>query len=131
MKMHDIESFLDIFPQVESSYPFGPDAFVFKIRGKMFAYTFQSREESQSREEPFVTLKCTPEDGEVLTSAFSAIRPGYHMNKKHWISVKLNGDVDQMMLEELCGRSYQLVVSKLKKSDREALQALFVQAKLD
>ncbi|OEE41679.1 MmcQ/YjbR family DNA-binding protein [Vibrio anguillarum] len=125
MEMYDIESFLDILPQVESSYPFGPDALVFKIRGKMFAYT------SQSREEPFVTLKCTPEDGEVLTSAFSAIRPGYHMNKRHWISVKLNGDVDQMMLEELCELSYQLVVSKLKKSDREALQALFVQAKLD
>lgn len=49
------------------------------------------------------------------------------MNKRHWISVDLEGDVDTGMIEDLCLRSYQLVVSKLKKSDREALQSLTLQ----
>lgn len=123
MELTDIESFLEALPQAQSGYPFGPDALVYKIRGKMFAYT------SQSSNQPFVTLKCTPQDVEVLTSEFSSIRPGYHMNKRHWISITLNGDVDSNMLEELCERSYRLVVSQLKKTERMALQPLFQQAK--
>ncbi|XAW87653.1 MmcQ/YjbR family DNA-binding protein [Vibrio sp. CDRSL-10 TSBA] len=114
---------LDSLPQAQAEYPFGPDPLVYKIRGKMFAAL------SEQHPSPFVTLKCTPQDGEVLSSQFSAIRPGYHMNKRHWISVSLQGDADAGMIEDLCTRSYQLVVSKLRKGEREALLGLFCQAK--
>lgn len=121
MTLQQLTDYLESLLQSEACYPFGPDPLVYKIRGKMFAYV------SQESAPYFVTLKCTPQDGEVLTSQFSSIRPGYHMNKRHWISVDLEGDVDTGMIEDLCLRSYQLVVSKLKKSDREALQSMTLQ----
>lgn len=118
MSLTQLTDYLDTLVQSQACYPFGPDPLVYKIRGKMFAYI------SQERTPYFVTVKCTPQDGEVLTSQFAAIRPGYHMNKRHWISIELDGDVEAGMVEDLCLRSYQLVVSKLKKSEREALQSL-------
>ncbi|WP_172562632.1 MmcQ/YjbR family DNA-binding protein [Vibrio furnissii] len=121
MTVTQLTDYLDTLLQSEACYPFGPEFLVYKIRGKMFAYI------AQDRAPMFVTLKCTPQDGEVLTSQFSSIRPGYHMNKRHWISVDLDGDVEAGMIEDLCQRSYQLVVSQLKKSDREALQSLTLQ----
>lgn len=119
-----LTDYLDSLPQSEAEYPFGPDPLVYKIRGKMFAAV------SERSSSSFVTLKCTPQDAEVLISQFSAIRPGYHMNKRHWISVSLQGDVDRGMMEDLCRRSYLLVVSKLRKAEREALQRLWPQGQL-
>ncbi|QXO15539.1 MULTISPECIES: MmcQ/YjbR family DNA-binding protein [Vibrio] len=115
--------FIESLPQVQADYPFGPEPLVYKIRGKMFVLFFESASEW------FVNLKCTPQDGEILTSQFNAIRPGYHMNKRHWISVALQGDVEPGMIEDLCLRSYQLVVNKLRKGEREALQRLWPQGK--
>ncbi len=116
--INDLKEYLTQLPQVEACYPFGPDPLVFKIRGKMFAYL------AIDHSTPFVTLKCEPQDGAFLTDQFKAIKPGYHMNKRHWISVELSGDVEPQMIEDLCLRSFKLVVSKLKKSDREAIQLL-------
>lgn len=116
MKTSQLEAYLTQFPQVEVCYPFGPDPVVFKIRNKMFAYI------AIEAAVPFVTLKCEPQDGAFLTDQFKAIKPGYHMNKRHWISVELAGDVDPEMIEDLSLRSFRLVVSKLKKSDRDAIQ---------
>ncbi len=113
-----LEDYLSQLPQVEVCYPFGPDPMVFKIRGKMFAYL------ALDKPLPFVTLKALPQDAAFLTDQYSSIKPGYHMNKRHWISVLMSGDVEPSMAEELCLRSFQLVVSKLKKSDREAIQLL-------
>ncbi|MCF7362162.1 MmcQ/YjbR family DNA-binding protein [Vibrio diazotrophicus] len=118
MDIRQLEEYLNNLPQAEASNPFGPDPLVFKIRDKMFAYL------AFDTEKPFVTLKCEPQDGAFLTDQFDAIKPGYHMNKRHWISVILDGDVEPEMIEDLCLRSFRLVVSKLKKSDREALQLL-------
>lgn len=115
MRLKTFEDYLDQFNAAESSFPFGPDALVYKVKGKMFALT------SQTSDEPYITLKCTPADGEVLVSEFNAIRPGYHMNKRHWISIAINGDVDEAMLQDLAVQSYKLVVSKLKKSERDML----------
>lgn len=121
MTAQQLTDFLDSLVQSQACYPFGPEPLVYKIRGKMFACL------SQEQGPYFVTLKCTPQDGEILTSQFAAIRPGYHMNKRHWISVLLEGDVEAGMIEDLCRHSYQLVVSGLKKSEREALQSLTLQ----
>jgi predicted DNA-binding protein (MmcQ/YjbR family) len=91
---------------------------VYKVMGKMFALV------SQLNAEPSVTLKVLPANGEVLVDQFSAIIPGYHMNKRHWITVTLDRDVPSGMLQDLADQSYALVVSKLTRKQQLALQQL-------
>ncbi|CAH0536961.1 MmcQ/YjbR family DNA-binding protein [Vibrio marisflavi] len=118
--MNTINEYLSKFPGTVLDYPFGEDVEVYKVKGKMFALvsTLEGR--------PYITLKCQPEDGEVLTSQFDAITPGYHINKRHWITVYMDSsDIDESLLHELCERSYRLVVSKLKKSERASIESSF------
>jgi len=110
-----LENKLSKFKGSEGSYPFGPDALVFKVMGKMFALV------SQNEEIPRVTLKCNPVDGEVLVGQFESVIPGYYMNKKHWITISLDGELPKEMLTDLAKRSYGLVVSKLTKADKKKL----------
>lgn len=100
----------------EGSYPFGPDALVFKVVGKMFALV------SQKEETPRVTLKCSPADGEVLVSQYDSVQPGYYMNKKHWITISLDGEMPDQMITELAKGSYELIVNKLTKADKKKLE---------
>ena len=82
---NEIEKYLSKFKGSESSYPFGPEALVFKVMGKMFALV------SQEEDVPRVTLKCAPEDAATLTGQFKSVSPGYYMNKKHWVTLSLTG----------------------------------------
>lgn len=91
---------------------------MFKIMDKIFALV------SQQEEVPRVTLKCDPVDAEVLTGQFKSVVPGYHMNKKHWITISLTGELDEEMLKGLIDDSYELVVSKLSKADKNKLRQL-------
>jgi predicted DNA-binding protein (MmcQ/YjbR family) len=100
----------------EGSYPFGPDALVFKVMGKMFALV------SQNEQIPRVTLKCNPADGETLVSQFESVVPGYYMNKKHWITISINGELSEELIKNLTNESYKLVVSKLTKADKKKLE---------
>lgn len=111
----ELEAHLSGFRGAGSSYPFGPDALVYKVRGKMFALVDQGEPSS-------VTLKCVPEDGELLVSQFAAIRPGYHMNKRHWLTIDLGGDVPEALLRDLAGDSYALVLRGLPRSVRAELE---------
>ncbi len=74
---------------------------------------------SQTDEIPRVTLKCDPVDAEILTSEFESIVPGYHMNKKHWVTITLDNKLPKGMLTDLATQSYKLVVSKLPKANKE------------
>lgn len=107
--------YLGEFKGAQSSYPFGPEALVYKVMGKMFALV------SQGEEIPRVTLKCVPEDGALLVGQFESVVPGYHMSKKHWITVSLTGDLPDDMLRDLADESYRLVVSKLTRKDQATL----------
>ncbi len=107
----------------EQSYPFGPEAAVFKVRDKMFALIAFHKDKALHKEKLCITVKATPADVEVLTEQFDAIIPGYHMNKKHWVTVTVEGDVSEGMIKDLVDGSYKLVVSKLPKVQREALLA--------
>ena len=118
MKKEKIEKALSDMIGSKSSNPFGPDALVFKVMGKMFALV------SQKTETPQVTFKCKPADGFVLVSQFESIVPGYHMNKKHWITVSLNGDVPDEIMTDLARESYELVVSKLIKTEKTKLEKI-------
>lgn len=113
-----IEEYLSNLQGSEGSFPFGPEALVFKVMGKMFALVSQLDDVTR------VTLKCIPEDGAMLAGQYESIVPGYHMNKRHWITISLIGEVPEELLSELVHESYKLVVSKLPKKDRVILRHL-------
>lgn len=106
---------------VTEGMPFDEDVLVFKVMNKMFALTsLQNWEAGQGS----VNLKCEPERALRLRQEFAAITPGYHMNKKHWNTVQVDGSLPKEFLKELIDHSYQLVVGSLPKRTQEQLQNL-------
>ena len=97
-------------PAITLSYPFGDDTPVFKVVGKVFA--IMSAEVGPGH----LTLKCDPEDARALVETFPEVIPGYHMNKKHWITVTLPSTTAPV--EELILGSYDLVVAGLPRAKR-------------
>lgn len=106
-------------PGADLDHPFGPDWDVFKVRGKVFM--LQTRATGQ----PIVTLKARPADGSALREAYSEITPGYHMNKRHWITLHPGGTLDASLVADLVTESYLLVVEKLPKAERPVNPATF------
>jgi predicted DNA-binding protein (MmcQ/YjbR family) len=98
--------------------PFGSQALVYKIMGKMFALI--AWEESPLR----ITLKCEPDLALTLRQQYQAIQSGYHMSKKHWNSIWLDGTIPDEKILGLVDHSYELVLGSLKKIDREKLQVM-------
>lgn len=109
---------LDGFKGAVAEYPFGEDARVYKVMGKMFALLAESKAPGR------VTFKAAPADGAALESMFEAVHPGYHMNKKHWITIDLDSDASLEHIADWAEASYQLVVAGLKKADRNRLALL-------
>jgi len=93
----------------ELSYPFGEQAAVYKVAGKIFAVV------GVQDTPPRITLKCEPEHGEALRSEHAAIMPGYHMNKRHWITVTLDGSLPQTLIDELVEDSFGLVAPRKRR----------------
>ena len=98
--------------------PFGPDALVFKVMGKMFALLAWQSDPLR------ITLKCDPDDALALRQQYVAVQPGYYMNKRHWNTVTLDGSIPEAELWAMIDDSYALVVRGLKKSLREELGRL-------
>ena len=94
------------FPATELGYPFGPETAVFKVVGKVFALINETQ----------LTLKADPEDARALVETFAEVIPGYHMNKKHWITVTLPSQTAPV--DELIRDSYDLVVAGLPRAAR-------------
>ncbi len=110
----NIEAFRDYclsLPKAEESTPFGADILVFKIMGKVFVIcpidTFS-----------FINLKCDPEIAIQLRERYPAVTPGYHMNKKHWNSIKIDGSISDKLIKEWTKNSYALVIQTLAKKIR-------------
>ena len=97
---------------VTEHFPFDEDTLVFKVGGKIFALSSLSNWEKGI---PAINLKCDPERVEELRANFDDIQPGYHMNKTHWNTVTLNGDVSDKLVQELIDHSYDLVFKSLTK----------------
>lgn len=100
-------------PGSSEDLPFGPDTLVFKVEGKLFALT------NLEWIEPAVNLKCDPARAVELREQYAGIRPGYHMNKRHWNTVDLQGDVPGGLIRQLVDHSYDLVVAGLPKRVRD------------
>ena len=99
-------------PGVTEETPFGPEVLVFKVAGKMFALT------DPGEFPPALNLKCEPGRALDLRDRHPAIRPGYHMNKRHWNTLTLDGSLPAALVRELIDHSYDLVVSGLPRSAR-------------
>lgn len=91
---------------VEETLPFGPEVLVYKVGGKIFALT------APDVFPPSVNLKCDPDRSIELRDRYEAITPGYHMNKRHWNTIVLDGGVPSELIRELIDHSYDLVVGK-------------------
>ena len=96
-------------PRVTEGMPFGEDTLVFKVEGKMFALL------SLGDVPPRANLKCDPDRGLELRDRYEQVLPGYHMNKKHWNTVILDGAIPNSTIVEMIDHSYDLVRSKAKK----------------
>src|SRR3954468_24480669 len=103
------------FTGAEETFPFGPETSVFKVAGKMFALSRLGADSLR------VSLKCEPELAEALRGAHDAVLPGYHLNKRHWNTVILDGSLPDQMVKDMIEDSYDLVVANLPAARRAAL----------
>jgi predicted DNA-binding protein (MmcQ/YjbR family) len=104
-------------PGAVEDYPFGDGVAVFKVGGKMFALVALTGEPGS------VSLKCDPDHALELRSLHAAVRPCYHLNKRHWNTVELDDTVADAEVEEMLDHSYELVVRGLPRKVRDRLQA--------
>jgi predicted DNA-binding protein (MmcQ/YjbR family) len=115
MRPASLRDFCLSMPGSEETFPFGPRTSVFKVAGKMFAL-------SQLTATPLgVSLKCEPALAEQLRTTHPAVTPGYHLNKRHWNTVLLDGSMSDQVVKDMIEDSYDLVVSGLPRSRRRAL----------
>ncbi|GAB4536725.1 MAG: MmcQ/YjbR family DNA-binding protein [Anaerolineales bacterium] len=110
-----LEACLLAYPAALKEYPFGEEVAVFKVGGKMFALC-------SWREHPLrVNLKCPPEQADFFRGIFPAVTPGYHMNKRHWNTVTLDGSIPDEIVQEMLDTSYHLIADSLPRRVRQAL----------
>jgi predicted DNA-binding protein (MmcQ/YjbR family) len=95
-------------PGAEETLPFGPDTLVFKVAGKAFLLTGLDREDLR------FNVKCDPDKALELREEYPCVLPGYHMNKKHWNTIVVDGSVSSKQLKEWIDDSYNLVTPKTK-----------------
>jgi predicted DNA-binding protein (MmcQ/YjbR family) len=104
-------------PGAVEDYPFGDDVAVFKVGGRVFALCALTGQPGS------ISLKCDPALAEALRDRYAAVRPGYHLNKRHWNTIDLDGSVPGDELADLVDHSWELVVARLPRRDRDALGA--------
>jgi predicted DNA-binding protein (MmcQ/YjbR family) len=96
-------------PDTEETLPFGPDTLVFKVEGKVFLLVGLDEEQLS------FNVKCDPDKAIELREEYACVLPGYHMNKKHWNTIVVDGTVSSKQLKEWIDGSYELVSQKKKK----------------
>ncbi|AFU99889.1 MmcQ/YjbR family DNA-binding protein [Simiduia agarivorans] len=119
MKPHEypaVEALLLDQVGATSDMPFGPEVICYRVCGKIFAIL--AWQDSPMN----LNLKCEPGRAMLLREQFAAIKPGYHMNKKHWNTLTLDGSLPLDFIREEIHHSYERVVAGLKKSERESLK---------
>ena len=112
MDLAEFRDYCLIKPGASEGTPFGPDVLVFKVGGKMFALAALDAVPTT------VNLKCHPDLALDLRDRYEQVKPGYHMNKKHWNTVEIEGGIPAAELRKMIDHSYQLVVESLPKAAR-------------
>ena len=100
---------------ITEDFPFGEETLVIKVAGKAFVLA------DITRDPPAVNLKCDPERALELRAQYDSVRPGYHMNKKHWNTVEVDGSIAEEEILAMIDHSYECVVAGLTRADRERL----------
>ncbi|MCX4700849.1 MmcQ/YjbR family DNA-binding protein [Streptomyces sp. NBC_01373] len=113
MTPRELRAFCLSFNAAVEDFPFNPETSVFKVQGKLFALT------NLDARPLTVNLKCDPEDAIRLRGDYPGlVIPGYHMNKRHWNTVTVDGGLPDRLVRELVEDSYDLVVAGLPRADR-------------
>ncbi|UIZ57095.1 MmcQ/YjbR family DNA-binding protein [Acinetobacter sp. SCLZS86] len=105
-------------PEVSLSEPFGDGCLVHKVVDKVFMLSLYLNGHA------IINLKVQPEHGAMLRDFYPYIRAGWHMNKQHWISIFADENLDEQLVQDLVLNSYELVVAKLKKVERQRIELL-------
>jgi len=124
MDYSDTREYMLSRPEAWEDFPFGADVAVLKVKKKMFA-TLSYRDKVAE-----MNLKCDPAEAIELRDIFSAVIPGYHMNKRHWNTVILDGSIPRGELERMIDRSYALVVKGMTKAERMPLEVQYSKEEL-
>lgn len=109
MNIESLRNYCLSKPCTEETLPFGPDTLVYKVKGKIFLLTGLDEESLR------FNVKCDPDKAIELREEYPCVQPGYHMNKKHWNTVLVDGSVSNALLKEWIDHSYDLVSGKGKK----------------
>lgn len=119
MDLLELREYCLSFPETEETTPFDETTLVYKVVGKMFACM-------DMVESDWVVVKCDPERGIELREEYDEVDYAWHFNKKHWISVKLDGDLPATFIKKLVRDSYLLVVEKMTKPQRHRITKAFI-----
>ncbi len=111
MNIEEFRHFCLAMPAVEETFPFDQQTLVFKVAGKMFALADVDLFES-------INLKCDPEEAVLLREQYAAVQPGYHMSKKHWNTILMDGSISDPLIRAWIKNSYDLVVAGMPKKHR-------------
>ena len=123
MNFSTLRKYLAAKPGAVEDFPFDPVILVFKVGGKMFALV------ATDEDPPRINLKCDPLKAEILREYYPAVLPGYHMNKRHWNTVVLDGSIPDEELVAMIDESHDLVVQNLPRArPNETKTARFEQA---
>ena len=115
MHIETIREYCLLKPGAEETLPFGPDVIVFKVNNKAFLLLPLDAEDLR------FNVKCDPELALELREQFTCVVPGYHMNKKHWNTIVVDGSVASKQIKEWIDHSYELVKGKIKKQTTNKL----------
>ncbi|MBQ82335.1 MAG: hypothetical protein CMD59_02225 [Gammaproteobacteria bacterium] len=119
MKKEKVRNYFLSCPESYEDFPFGEEITIFKVKNKWFGLLVEREGNLQ------INLKCDPDEALILRDLFKSVLPGYHMNKKHWNTVILDGSIPEKEIEAMIYSSYVLIVEKLKKKDRLSLEAKY------
>ena len=119
MKKEKVRNYFLSCPESYEDFPFGEEITIFKVKNKWFGLLVEREGNLQ------INLKCDPDEALILRDLFISVLPGYHMNKKHWNTVILDGSIPEKEIEAMIYSSYVLIVEKLKKKDRLSLEAKY------
>ena len=127
MDHQSVRDYLLSKPEAWEDFPFYPDVAVMKVKNKMFATLSpaNTKEIEEHSNHYRMNLKCDPHEAIQLRDVFDSVLAGYHMNKKHWNTIILNGEVPMGELQRMIDNSYALVLKSMTKAERRSLEVAY------
>ncbi len=124
---NEVRNYLLSKPETTMDFPFGEDVEVYRVKNKMFAtlalghLAVGAQQSDESKRFWWLNVKCDPDEAIMLREIFPSVIPGYHMSKRLWNTVILDGSIPKGEIERMMDNSYMLVVSKMTKKDQKSI----------